>query len=332
MSIQIAVDAMGGDHAPEAVVKGAVQIAPMLENRAHILLIGQSEILSALLQETGFSGNNVSIIDAPEVIGMGESPSAAIKTKTKSSIHIGLGLCKMGKAQAFVSAGNTGAVMGASMFILGRLPKVMRPSVIAYFPTTQGHSIIVDAGTNVDCKPEHLVQFAQMGSIFVQRMMHKEHPVIATMNIGEEKGKGNEAVKEVYDLLEQHPDLNFKGNIEGRDVLGHAADVIVCDGFVGNIMLKLGESVATTLSTMIKTEMDKQGLSGDEQKLVSKVMNAVQSRFDHEEYGGAPLLGVAGNVLISHGSSSHKAFEKAILAALELAEQDVAGAIASALN
>jgi glycerol-3-phosphate acyltransferase PlsX len=332
MSIRVAVDAMGGDHAPQAVVQGALNVAERLKDRAEILLVGQASQVQALLDEAGYSGTNIKVVDAPEVIGMGESPSTAVKLKTKSSIHVGLGLVKSGQAQAFTSAGNTGAVMAASLFILGRIEGVLRPSVLAYYPTTESYCIVVDAGTNVDCKPEHLVQFAQMGSVYASRIMKRENPVVALMNVGEEPGKGNEAVKAAFNLLQTASGINFRGNIEGRDLLGHAADVVVCDGFVGNIMLKLGESVATSLKVMIAQEMQKLQLKPEEQQLVAQVMGAVQRRFDYEEYGGAPLLGVAGNVLISHGSSTAKGFEQAVLAGVRIAEQDVAGAIASSLK
>ncbi|HET6569750.1 MAG TPA: phosphate acyltransferase PlsX, partial [Rhodothermales bacterium] len=253
MAIRVAVDAMGGDRAPSVVIEGAVRAVQSAAEPIEILLFGPEDALRQAAETAGVTldPSFIQVVNAPDVIGMGESPTAAVKGKPRSSIHLGLGAVKAGKADAFVSAGNTGAVMAASLFILGRLPGVARPSVIGYYPTVQSFCILLDAGTNVDCKPEHLLQFAQMGTIYARNMLKRDNPVVALMNIGEEPGKGNEQVKAAFDLLAGSPDVNFRGNIEGRDVLEHAADVIICDGFVGNIMLKLGESVATALVRMI---------------------------------------------------------------------------------
>ena len=335
MAVRVAVDAMGGDKAPAIVVDGALRAVRTATDELHILLFGPEEQLrKELYARTGGSGSDLPIvvIDAPEVIGMGEAPASAVKNKKRSSIHVGLMAHKQGQADAFVSAGNTGAVMAASLFILGRLPNVARPSVIGYYPTTKSYCIVLDVGTNVDSKPEHLVQFAKMGTIYAKAVMKREKPVVALMNIGEEPGKGNEQVKAAFNLLQQEPDVHFRGNIEGRDLLHHAADVVVCDGFVGNIILKLGESISTAFPHMIAEEMLQSGMTPDEQKMVMRVLGNVRKRFDYEEYGGAPLLGVNGNVLIGHGGSSERAIERVILLAAEEAEQDVAGSIAAALQ
>lgn len=332
MPIKIAVDAMGGDHAPVAVVQGVIKAAAHFGEQVHIILVGQEAVLTEALQAVAYAEPNISVFHAPEAIGMGESPAVAIKTKTKSSIHIGLGLHKAGKADVFVSAGNTGAVMGASLFILGRLPNVLRPSVLSFFPTTSGWCCVVDAGTNVDCKPEHLVQFAQMGSIYAHSVRKVENPVVGLMNIGEEPGKGNELVKAAYELLTQTPNINFRGNIEGRDLLHHGADVVVCDGFLGNVILKVGEGVATALKELVVAEMQRQNLTPEQQALVGKVIHGVSSPFDYQETGAAPLLGCQGNVLIMHGSSKARAFEQAIYRAVELAQQNVPDEISAAFS
>jgi phosphate acyltransferase len=333
MAIRVAVDAMGGDRAPSVVIEGAIRATEAAPDTCEILLFGPEDRLRAELKsDWDISRYPIQIVNAPEVIGMGESPAAAVKGKPKSSIHLGLAAHKQGQADVFVSAGNTGAVMAASLFILGRLANVARPSVIGYYPTTKSYCIVIDVGTNVDCKPEHLVQFAQMGSIYARTVMQRENPVVALMNIGEEPGKGNEQVKEAYDLLRSTPGLNFRGNIEGRDVLDHAADVIVSDGFVGNIMLKLGESIATGFIHMIDQEMSKQQLSPEQRQVVMQVLRGVLRQFDYQEYGGAPLLGVNGNVIIGHGGSSARAIERLILKGVEVARQDLPHAINSALS
>lgn len=333
MAIRVAVDAMGGDRAPDVVAEGAIRALRAAPGTLEVLLFGRQDDVRAALDAHG-GGNDlpIQIIDAPEVIGMGEAPAAAVKGKPQSSIHLGLAAHKRGQADAFVSAGNTGAVMAAALFILGRVEGVARPSVIGFYPTVKSYCIVLDVGTNVDCKPEHLVQFAQMGSLYARRVMKREQPVVGLMNVGEEPGKGNEQIKAAFPLLEQAHGIHFRGNIEGRDLLHHAADVVVCDGFVGNVMLKLGESMATALGPLVRAEMTRQGLGEDAQRLVASVLHGVLRQFDYDEYGGAPLLGVDGNVLIGHGSASARAVERLLGAAVEVVEQNVAGAIADAVH
>jgi len=332
MAVRIAIDAMGGDHAPATAVSGALEAASIVGNQVHILLVGQEDRIQAELGDADLASLPIDIVHAPEVIGMDEAPAAALKQKTQSSIHVGLGLHKAGKVDAFLSAGNTGAVMAASFFVLGRIPGVLRPTIFGYFPTTSSHCIVLDVGANVDCRPEHLVQFARMGAVYMERVANVDKPSIAIMNVGEEKGKGTEAIKATYPLLEDQSDLNFVGNIEGRDLLHHAADVVVCDGFVGNIMLKLGESMTTAVKEMIAEEMNAQQLSPEMQEVVAGVMQAVQKRFDYQEYGGVPLLGVNGNVLIGHGGSTSRAFRQMIVAASDMVSHDLPAAIGSAFQ
>lgn len=332
MSIRVAVDAMGGDHAPGVVVEGAVNALGKNDD-LEVILFGPESILRPLVQTADSESNpRLRISDAPDIISMSDKPAAALKAKTKSSIHLGVGACKAGHADAFISAGNTGVVMAASFFILGRLPDVKRPSVIGFYPTVKGQCILVDAGTNVDCKPEHLVQFAQMGTVYVERVMHKTNPTVGLLNIGEEPGKGNEQAKSAHMLLQNASHLNFIGNIEGRDILNHAADVVVCDGFVGNILLKFGESIASVLPQMIAAEMAHLKMPREEQLIVGRALSGVKARFDYQEYGGAPLLGVAGNVIIGHGGSSTLALENMILTAVEMVREDVTGSISAALS
>lgn len=332
MAIRIAVDAMGGDRAPAVVVEGAIR-AVDIDSEIEVLLFGpEVQVRSELKRMGGLDGKAIQVVDAPEVIGMGESPAAAVKTKQRSSIHLGLGAHKQGKADAFVSAGNTGAVMAASLFILGRLPGVARPSIMGYFPTTKSYCVVLDVGSNVDCRAEHLVQFARMGSIYASAVMKRPQPVVGLLNIGEEPGKGTEQVKAAFDILNDDSTINFKGNVEGRDLMHHVADVVVCDGFVGNVMLKFGESMATAFPHMVAAEMAQQQLDDSQKELVVGVLSAVRKRFNYEEYGGAPLVGVNGHVLIGHGGSSGRAIERMILLAAEEARQNVAASIASAMD
>ena len=333
MAIRIAIDAMGGDHAPSAVIEGVVRAVQRRPDYLEVILCGPQERLQdELTAQQVDTGLPISIADAPDVIGMDDAPTVALKTKPRSSIHVGLGMHKAGKADAFISAGNTGAVMAASLCIIGRDPHVARPSVIAYFPTTEGNCILLDAGANIDSRAEHLVQFAQMGSIYAQRVMKRENPVVALLNVGEEPGKGTEMIKTAYELLRNTPDINFRGNIEGRDLLHHSADVVVCDGFIGNILLKFGESVSTVFTRLIEQEAQKLALSPEEANVIRKVLKGIHRRFDFEEYGGAPLLGITGNVVIGHGSSSSRAFERMVDVAATLVEQEVAVSIAETIN
>ncbi len=321
---------MGGDHAPDVVVEGAVRAVEARRGDLEVLLVGPHDTVDTLL--SAYPSDSVRVVDASEVIAMDESPAVAVKKKTKSSIHVGLGLHKAGDADAFVSAGNTGAVMAASLFILGRLPGVARPAILTVYPTLRGVCYVIDVGANVDCRAEHLVQFAHMGRIYVERAIKTANPTVGLLSVGEERSKGNELTKEAYELIEQDKRINFVGNVEGRDIMAHGADVVVCDGFVGNVVLKLGESIATVLPQMIGGEMQRQKLPAESQRMVAGVLQGVKESFDYEEYGGMPLLGVAGTTLIGHGGSSARAVENMILAAAQVAERKVAGSIADAFR
>lgn len=332
MASRIAVDAMGGDDAPEAVVKGALQALRHADEQITVLLMGPEAQVREVLDEHEVPGQGLRVIDAPDVIGMGEAPATAVKQKTDSSIHRGLAAHHDGKADAFVSAGNTGAIMAAAMFILGRIPGVERPSIVGFFPTLQGSSVVLDIGSNVDCKPAHLLQFARMGTVYARQVLKNETPSVGLLNIGEEPGKGNEQVKKAHELLRDAEDVNFAGNVEGGDLLFYASDIIICDGFVGNVLLKFGESMTTVLTEMTQQEMARQELTSEEQELVAGVLGEVRKGFDPESRGGAPLLGVSGNVLIGHGRSSPDAIEQMIHSATALAAEDVVPAIESAFR
>lgn len=328
MPTRIAVDAMGGDHAPESVVQGVAQAARNADRPLELILFGPEEQIHSVLRDVpDHASLSIHVQHAPGVIKMEDAPAAAVKRKRNSSIHLGLGAHQRGEADAFVSAGNTGAIMAASIFILGRVPGIERPSIVGFFPTLRGSSIVLDIGTNVDCKPEHFVQFAQMGTVFSQHVLKQESPSVGLLNIGEEPGKGNEQVKRAYELLESTPDIHFKGNVEGGDLLFYASDIILCDGFVGNILLKFGETMTTVLSEMTQQEMERQHLNADEKHLVAGVLNEVKKGFDPEGRGGVPLLGVDGNVFIGHGSSSPDAVEQMIHLVCQMVDENVVSAL-----
>jgi len=319
---------MGGDDAPEAVVEGAIQAVRHAEQDTVILLVGpEGEVQEVLDAHPDVPVEKIETVHAPDVIGMGEAPAAAVKQKTNSSIHQGLAAHHDEKADAFVSAGNTGAIMGAAMFILGRIPGVERPSIAGFFPNLRGSSVVLDIGSNVDCKPSHLVQFARMGTIYARQALGNDDPTVGLLNIGEEPGKGDELAKQAYERLQEADDVHFSGNVEGGDLLLYAADIIICDGFVGNVLLKFGESMTTVLSEMTQQEMDRQALDADEQALVTDVLGEVRKHFDPESLGGAPLLGVDGHVLIGHGSSSPDVIEQMIHTASSVAGTDMVSAL-----
>jgi len=326
--MRIAVDAMGGDHAPTVVVEGALAAVDARDD-LKLSLFGPAGVVSGELDRLG-SDNRITVVDAPDVVGMAEPPTSALKNKKQSSIHLGLAAHAAGETDAFVSAGNTGAVMAVSLFALGRLNNISRPSVIGLYPTLGGTTVLIDVGTNVDCKPEHLAQFARMGSVYAERVLGIDNPSVGLLNVGEEPGKGNEQAKATHKLLEIATELRFIGNIEGRELLNHAADVVVCDGFVGNVLLKFGESISTVLPTLAKREMARMELTPEQQKLVGGVLRGVKDRFSYERFGGAPLLGVRGTVVIGHGGSSAEAVKNMILAATTMVERDVAAALDAA--
>lgn len=333
MALCIAVDAMGGDNAPDAVVEGVLSALESTDEPLQILLFGPEDRVQPRLDAAGASADlPLELVHAPDVINMTDAPAAAVKKKRKSSIHLGLGAQKEGTADAFISAGNTGAVMATSMFTLGRISGVERPSIAGYFPTLRGFSIVVDIGTNVDCRPEHLLQFARMASVYTRHVLHIDEPSVGLLNIGEEPGKGNEQVKEAYDLLAGDDAIHFKGNVEGGDLLDYAADIIVCDGFVGNILLKFGESMTTVLKKMTGQEMKRQNLSPEDQQTVADVLGEVSKGFDADHRGGAPLLGVDGNVMIGHGRSNADAVEQMVHSTVELVQSNVVDELKTAFG
>jgi len=312
---------MGGDRGPVVNIEGAVAAARELG--LSVVLVGNEEELRRSLQRHSTNGLGITICHAPETVGMNESPSAALRKKKHSSIRVGLELVKRGEADAFISAGNTGAVMATAMVTLGSLPGVERPAIALIVPTLRGQSILLDAGANADCKPRHLLQFAIMGDIYARQVMGKKSPTVGLLSIGEEESKGNELTREAFKELEEERSLNFTGNVEGRDVFSGAADIIVCDGFTGNIALKISESAAEFFTVLLKEELEK-GLVGKLGALLTRgAFRRFKKRVDYTEYGGAPLLGVGGMCIISHGRSTAKAIKNAIRVAAECVENKV---------
>lgn len=321
MTTRVALDAMGGDQGPVVNIEGAVAAARELG--LSVLLVGNEEELSRSLRRHSTNGLGITICHAPETVGMNESPSAALRKKKHSSIRVGLELVKRGEADAFISAGNTGAVMATAMVTLGSLPGVERPAIALIVPTLRGQAILLDAGANADCKPRHLLQFAIMGDIYARQVMGKTSPTVGLLSIGEEESKGNELTREAFKELEEERSLNFIGNVEGREVFSGAADIIVCDGFTGNIALKISESAAEFFIVSLKEELEK-GLVGKLGALLTRgAFRRFKKRVDYTEYGGAPLLGVGGMCIISHGRSTAKAIKNAIRVAAECVENKV---------
>jgi glycerol-3-phosphate acyltransferase PlsX len=327
--MRIAVDAMGGDYAPGVIVEGAILAAN--EHRCKVVLVGDRSAIEQSISDKDLSPKNVEIHHAPDVIGMDESPSLALRRKKDSSLRIATELVKKNEADAVVSAGNTGACMAISKFVLRPIKGVERPAIAAVLPSLNGVSLLLDAGANVDCKPFHLKQFAIMGSIYAQDILRIKNPKVGLVNIGTEKDKGNELTKESYSILEK-TDINFIGNVEGKDAYNGNADVLVCDGFIGNIGLKFSEAVAETVTAFLNVEIKKRFSSKLGFLLLRPSLRAIRKKIDYSEYGGAPLLGVNGISIICHGSSSAKAIRNAVRVAKECVEKNVVQHISDSIT
>lgn len=328
--IRIAVDAMGGDNAPGAVVEGCLQA---LRERADIsvILAGQPDKIEPLLAEAGDVRSRVEILDAPDVITMHEAPVMAVRRKPNSSMVKALDAVKTGSAEACVSAGSTGALLAGGMFRVGRIKGIERPALASVIPSTNKPYILLDCGANADCRPEYLVQFAQMGSIYMEKVKGYDKPRVALVNIGSESEKGNELSKATYPLLEQSG-LNFTGNIEPRDIPAGEADVVVADGFTGNVVLKLTEGLASMLMGMIKTELMSSTTTKIGAALAKPAFRKVKKRMDYTEEGGAPLLGVKGAVIKAHGSSNANAIKNALFQAARMVDGNIVSIIETQVN
>ncbi|GAB4337726.1 MAG: phosphate acyltransferase PlsX [Calditrichia bacterium] len=321
--MRIALDAMGGDNAPQAPVEGALLFDKETGGRHQIVLMGDEEVIKRELDRHHFySPKNITIHHTTQVVEMGDQPTAALKEKRDSSMMKGLQLHKEGEVDAFVSAGSTGAQMVGSLFILGRISGVQRPALGSFLPTEGGVVLLIDVGANVDCKPNHLVQFALMGSIFIDHIYDIKNPRVGLLSIGEEKSKGNELVLSTYPrMVSDIP--NFIGNVEGRDILLGKADVIVTDGFVGNTVLKFAESVMGVFGSAFKKSIGRNLFSLLGALMVRHAFKEMKSSFDYQEYGGVPLLGVNGISIICHGRSTAKAIKNAMNVAVNMSEKNV---------
>lgn len=322
--MKIALDVMGGDYAPEEIIKGALEAIELYPQLEKIYLVGDEKKIQEYLKE---DHNKLEIFPASEVITMDDHPGIAYRRKKDASITVATKLVKSGDAQAVVSAGNTGAQMVAALFGLGRIKGVDRPAIATVLPTLEGGKLLLDVGANADCKVANLVQFAKMGSIYAEKVLHITNPKVALVNIGSEKTKGNELAIKAYEQLENTQGLNFVGNIEGRDIPKGNVDVMVCDGFVGNVILKLMEGMASVFAQVIKEETNKSLTSKLGAGLMLPALKGMKKRMDYSEYGGAPLLGVDGISIICHGSSKSKAIHNAIRVAYESYSQGFIDAI-----
>lgn len=328
MTTRIAIDCMGGDHGPSVTVPAAIRFLAE-QPAANLILVGQEEILRPLLGARADDAR-LRIVHATEVVGMDESPALALRNKKDSSMRVAINLVKQGEADACVSAGNTGALMAISRFVLKMLPGIERPAICAPLPTVNGHTHMLDLGANVDCGPEHLLQFGIMGAGLVSAMEHKERPSVGILNIGEEEIKGNEVVKAAAELL-RNSGLNFIGNVEGDGIYKGEADVVVCDGFVGNVALKTSEGLAQMLASSLKSEFKRNWLTKIAALIAISVLNNFKRRFDHRRYNGAVLLGLKGISVKSHGSADELSFANAISRAYDAAENKVLERITSRL-
>ena len=318
--MKIAVDAMGSDRAPAVEVEGAMQAVS--EYGHDVLLVGDEAAIRKELTKYKASTDKISILHAPEKIEMHEPAAISVRRKRKSSIVVGLDALKRNQADSFISAGNTGAVVCAATLSLRMLPGVERPGIAIVIPTLTGTSLIIDVGANINPKPIHLFQNAVMADAYSKYILHKENPKVGLLNVGEEETKGTEFIKEAHTLLSESR-LNFVGNIEGRDIYTGDVDIILCDGFVGNVILKVSESIIDTLVRALKNEIKSNLIATLGAALAASAFKALKKKMDYAEYGGAPLLGVDGRCIISHGSSNPKAIKNAIRVAGEFKEQSV---------
>lgn len=322
--VRVAVDAMGGDRGPEVLVRGAVEAARRFP--LELILVGAKEQIEPILDRLG-APRNVRLRHASDVIAMGAHPVEAVKRQRDSSIVVAAGMVKEGEADALVSAGSTGAAMACSLLTWGRIPGIERPAISTLLPTRRGICILLDAGAQVDCRPKHLCQFAVMGSLYAERVLGIASPKVGLLSNGEEEAKGSEAVREAHAVLKSLDAIDFIGNVEGRDILPGKADVVVCDGFVGNVVLKFAEAMGQMFIEFVEEAVSKNALTMVGGALLKFAFKELKKKMDYAEYGGAPLLGVRGVCIISHGASD----EKAIMNAVRVARESVMARIVEAI-
>lgn len=327
--MRIALDAMGGDFAPREIVRGGVEAAAKLKDVECVILVGvEQTIRDELRRSGGRVGDRIRIVHASESVGMDEAPAVAVRRKKDASVNRCMELLKNGEADAMVSAGNSGAVAAAAMFCLGRIKGVARPAIATVLPTRNRPLLLIDAGANTDCQEHWLAQFAIMGSVYSQAVLHQPNPVLGLLSIGTEDCKGNEVTKKAFGLI-QRAGVNFRGNVEGHDLFIGQTDVVVCDGFVGNVVLKTTESVSHAIGFWMKQEFFSHPVRMLGALLLKGALTAMKHRMDPEVYGGAPLLGVPGNCIISHGSATHRGIYHAVRVAAAAAQHNVSNLIAA---
>lgn len=319
--MKIAVDAMGGDFAPLETVKGAIQALEEIENLS-IILVGKKEEIEKELHKYSYNKERISIVDAREVIEMDDDPISAIKLKKDSSMNRTLELVKSGEAKASVSAGNTGALISSSQLKLRRIKGVLRPAITTIFPSKKGDIVLMDVGANSDCRSDFINQFATMGSVYYEEMFGTKNPKVGLLNIGSEEGKGNEITRESYNLLKENKKINFVGNIESREMMDGDVDVIVTDGFTGNMVLKTAEGVSKFIFSLLKDEINKSTFGKIGALLLKPIFKKMKNRLDSSEYGGALFLGINGISIKAHGNSSSKGIKNAIKVANKFAEDE----------
>jgi glycerol-3-phosphate acyltransferase PlsX len=329
MPLTIAVDAMGGDHAPREVVLGALSVARD-DSTTQIVLVGDQSAIETEIADAGDTPANIQIRHATETIGMEEHPAQAMRRKRDSSLVIASRMVKSGEADATFSAGNTGAAMAIATFDIGRTPGVDRPAIATTLPTLKGRALLLDAGANVDCSPQNLLQFAILGSVYAEKVLKRTAPTIGLLNIGGEAGKGNELTKAAYKLLTESG-LNFQGNVEGKDVFEGAVDVVVCDGFAGNVLLKSGEGVAELIVSLLQREFAADPQIAESSEVFAPIFRKLLQRIDYAETGGAPLLGINGVSFIGHGRSHARAIASGIKAAAAAAATGYVAAMREAM-
>ena len=327
----IALDAMGGDRAPEAIVEGALRALRRFDD-IEILLAGPQARIEALLKDAGDVGARASILNATQVIEMDEAPMLAVRTKKDSSMVVAMNAVREGRAGAVVSAGSTGAILACGMFKVGRIPGVERPALAPVLPGLRGRFMLIDSGANVDCQPKYLLQFGLMGSVYMKNVLDVESPRVGLVNIGSEAEKGNKLTKETYELMSRQSEYNFTGNCEARDVFTGDYDVVVADGFDGNIILKHTEGMASVLFSMLREEMMSSARTKLGALLAKPAFHRIRRRMDYNTVGGAPLLGVNGAVVKAHGSSGPEAVENAVMQARRMLEGEVVSKISAGLS
>jgi len=319
--MRIVIDGMGGDNAPFEIVRGCIEAAGIIDDE--LIIVGDEPLIAEALMELGYKGDRIRTVHAPDIITNDDAPVKAVRTKTESSLVKGIGMVRDGYGDLFISAGNTGAIMAGSLFILGRIPGIDRPAIAATYPIMgKGVALLVDSGANSECKPNNLLEFGTMGSIYMEKVLGFERPSVGLVNIGTEETKGTTVIKAAYEMLKKSS-INFIGNVEAREIPTGVADVVVCDGFVGNVILKLSEGLAWNIFQLIKRKFTDGAISKLGALLLKSKIMELKKAFDYSEYGGAPILGVKGPVIKIHGSSNANAVKNAILKGKPYVENNV---------